>query len=78
MTSASSASSPGTSTPASSVEMSRPAILQIGDLVHCQKEWAELGSFADLKVFPYSVSGIFLRLIFRCRNSKVLSQEQIF
>ncbi|CZR59462.1 probable glyoxylate/hydroxypyruvate reductase (D-isomer-specific 2-hydroxy acid dehydrogenase superfamily) [Phialocephala subalpina] len=36
--------------------MSRPAILQIGDIAHAQKEWAELGSFADLKEFNGSKS----------------------
>ncbi|KAE8448976.1 hypothetical protein EG329_008772 [Mollisiaceae sp. DMI_Dod_QoI] len=31
--------------------MSRPAILQIGEISHCAKEWSELGAFAELKVF---------------------------
>lgn len=52
----------GTSSPASSVEMSRPAILQIGDIAHCEKEWSDLGSFADLKVLFLPSVLQFLRL----------------
>lgn len=56
MTSSSSSLLPTLSSPATSVEMSRPAILQIGDITHAQKEWAELGSFAELKEFKGSKS----------------------
>lgn len=40
--------------------MSKPAILQIGDITHCEKEWSELGSFAELKV---SLSNLVLNFI---------------
>lgn len=51
MSSASSAEpSPRTASPASSVEMGKPAVLLIGGITHAQKEWEQCSSFAELKV----------------------------
>jgi hypothetical protein len=42
--------SPRIGSPASSVEMGKPAALLIGGITHAKKEWEECGSFAELKV----------------------------
>ena len=46
----SSSRSPVASSPATSVEMSKPAVLLIGGVTHVQKEWKECAAFAELKV----------------------------
>ena len=48
--------SPRTDSPASSVEMRKPAVLLIGGITHAKKEWEECGDFAELKVFVPSLS----------------------
>jgi len=52
MSSASSSeTTPRTASPASSVEMGKPAVLLIGNITHVKKEWEECGSFAELKAW---------------------------
>jgi hypothetical protein len=41
--------SPRTASPASSVEMGKPAVLLIGGITHVKKEWEECSAFAELK-----------------------------
>jgi hypothetical protein len=50
--------SPTTASPASSLEMGKPAVLLIGEITHGKKEWEECGSFAELKVRIVFVSAI--------------------
>lgn len=62
MTSAnSSEASPTTNSPASSVEMGKPAVLLIGGITHVKKEWEECGSFAELKTFKGTTRAEFLK-----------------
>jgi len=62
MTSATSSEpSPRIGSPASSVEMGKPAVLLIGGITHAKKEWGECGSFAELKTFTGTTRVEFLK-----------------